>query len=509
MKNRNYSPPMSFRVSEANRGISFLRFFDYVRLRRTSLRMTRGCIVTKNLYSSFLMSAIFSLTLTSPGWAQPESDQIEQLNQRIIQLENVVRQLKEELQEVKRAKGGETQPILLLTEPVERIQPVKEYICAKGHIQQIYPSGGRCPLCQEPVQERVTFQKVKLARREAVAEKIAAVLEEEFAKRVVVGVSATGSLQQVVTADSQDDSSFAVGSTDVILSASPAMQTTFFLDLEGIGGNGPDQVIASQSGLNADSGSIQDSDGVDRIQLREAWLKKVLWEDHLTLTIGKVDLTNYFDQNAVANDETTQFLTRSLVNNAALEQPSNAPGLVGIWDTLGQWRFLSGIQSADNSGSRVFEDIYGIGELAYMGKGLFGLESNYRIWARIKGQNDGDNVAIGTSLDEKISERFGIFVRYGVAEPDGGAVQWNWSLGLERQFPFSSRLLDHWAIGFSQQKQIEGVHEELLELYYSYFISHEWRLSPHAQYLFKTAGNSSIAAQEDVLVVGLRSQVDF
>jgi hypothetical protein len=40
-------------------------------------------------------------------------------------------------------------------------------------------------------------------------------------------------------------------------------------------------------------------------------------------TPGKGDLTNYFDTNAVANDETSQFLSSGLVNSVAVTFPED------------------------------------------------------------------------------------------------------------------------------------------------------------------------------------------
>ena len=64
----------------------------------------------------------------------------------------------------------------------------------------------------------------------------------------------------------------------------------------------------------------------NQLNLREAWLRTELFGQRLALTAGRLDLTNYFDQNALANDESTQFLSDALVNNQMLGLSSNGTG---------------------------------------------------------------------------------------------------------------------------------------------------------------------------------------
>ena len=72
---------------------------------------------------------------------------------------------------------------------------------------------------------------------------------------------------------------------------------------------------------------------MDRISVREVWLQSELLKQHVRLVAGKIDLTNYFDSNSIANDETTQFITSAFVNNRTLEVPENGPGIAAFYDT--------------------------------------------------------------------------------------------------------------------------------------------------------------------------------
>ena len=118
-----------------------------------------------------------------------------------------------------------------------------------------------------------------------------------------------------------------VGSFDIFAFTSFGKNALLFFDFEAIGGNGPDALLPNHSGLNADAGNTVSSDGLDRLTVLEAWTEFKAINDIFTVTLGKIDLTNYFDNNLHANDETSQFLSGVFVNNAVLPVYSNGPGI--------------------------------------------------------------------------------------------------------------------------------------------------------------------------------------
>src|SRR5262249_57945482 len=68
----------------------------------------------------------------------------------------------------------------------------------------------------------------------------------------------------------------------------------------------------------------------NELNLRDAWLRTEVFSQKLSLIAGRLDLTNYFDHNAAANDETRQFLSDALVNNPALNLAVNGAGFAAI-----------------------------------------------------------------------------------------------------------------------------------------------------------------------------------
>ncbi|MFN3466393.1 MAG: hypothetical protein ACK4WF_01665, partial [Candidatus Brocadiales bacterium] len=275
-------------------------------------------------------------------------------------------------------------------------------------------------------------------------------------------------------------------------------------------GSGPDRLVSSASGLNDDAsrGSTQDTDGVDRVSVREAWLQSIFLKDRLRLVGGKIDLTNYFDMNTVANDETTQFLTSAFVNNPVLGSPVNGPGLVGYFDTKRGYSFGLGLQSADNSGTAITDKPYTIGEIDYYApKFLLGQGGNYRLWGRYNG--DTKSRAVGLSLDQQFTQRLTGFARYGAAEhTKEDEPKWAWSLGLGLNSPFYSRRYDRTALAFSQIRTPGGTKEDIGEAYYNFFLTDHMNLSLNSQVLLH-ASSPQPRGDDFLTTFGLRVQMDF
>ncbi len=413
------------------------------------------------------------------------------VDKKIKRLEDVVYELKDRA------------ALMDMTEEIRRVQ---EYVCRNGHVFSTMSEDKRCPICGLKQKARSRFKLHKFARRESISERIAASIEEEFEKRLTIGASSTGILQQIISSDEKEEG-FAVGSFDLLFFAKPLLYTTFFMDLEAIGGNGPDELIGSFSGLNDDSGSLQSGDGVDRVSVREVWLQSFLLDERLKLVGGKIDLTNYFDSNTVANDETTQFITSAFVNNRTIEVPDNGPGLVAFFDTRKGFTFGLGLQSLDNSGTNITDDIYGIAEIGYRSHFFFGQEGNYRLWGRIKGGKENNN-GFGVSLDQNLTTRLTVFARYGAneSEVDDATIASAWSAGLRLRSPFFSRVNDEVAFAFGMLDIVDANEESAAELYYKFQINDHFAITPNFQAVFDPAGRGS---NDTASVIGIRTQLEF
>ncbi|MGB2823723.1 MAG: carbohydrate porin, partial [Phycisphaerae bacterium] len=107
---------------------------------------------------------------------------------------------------------------------------------------------------------------------------------------------------------------------------------TFFVLAEGSWSDGLDaSSVGSLLGINDDAG------GDRAIDVTETWYQQEWLGGRLIFRVGKIDLTGgfecrgcpaSFDGSAYANDEVTQFLSSSLVNNPTIPFPDNGLGVM-------------------------------------------------------------------------------------------------------------------------------------------------------------------------------------
>lgn len=476
------------------------------------------------------------LLLAAPLAAQDVKSDVEALKKKTEEMAAMMQQLmaerasdKKEIQDL-RKQLGDLRSRALLAEKVEETKRIPVWVCPGGHTIDAEPSGGVCPQCGKSTEKTETVRVVKVARREAIGEKISSALEEEFGKRVVVGVSGTGVMQQIIhnQSDHTNNALHGEGSVDVFLLTRPLPYGLFFIDLESVGGFGPDTEIGTLANLNSDGGrNTVQVEGNDDIDLREAWFRVDWMEDKLHLVAGKIDLSNYFDRNRVANDETTQFLTDAFVNNPCLGNPAlNGPGLTAWYETKTGWQFGVGITETSDTGFRINDRPYYIGEADWRTTAL-GREGNLRLWGRIDDTDVIESQAIGVSMDQEVSARVTVFARVGhswvdgeVLEEDGVTVEditdpWAYSVGLRVTPIFESRPRDVWGLSFGQQRgafdRDENDRDTILETYYRFVVNEHVSISPLIQWVFHTAGDGTfdLPSQDNVGILGLRMQIDF
>ncbi|WP_168063543.1 carbohydrate porin [Candidatus Manganitrophus noduliformans] len=390
---------------------------------------------------------------------------------------------------------------------VETIKKVEEYLCPDGEIHDTPPPGGRCPDGTIP-EGRMTFRKLPFSRRESLDERIAAALEEAEAKRVAVGGSARGILQQVLNSK-ENDKLFSTGAVDLFFLSRPTVFSTFFVDLESIGGAGPDEVLGSLSRLNADAETL----GVtDDVKVREVWLHFKLLDDRLRIVGGKIDLTNYFDRNAVANDETSQFLNTALVNNPLLRQPPNGPGLAIQYDTGGEMGVALGIQSPNDTASTITEKVYAVVEIDYHSHLLFAREGNYRLWGRVGRVSEAlekKTWGVGFSLDQQITVRLTLFARAGIGRTEGeNQKAYAWSAGFQTPSPFKASTRDQVGVAFSREVEADQS-ENIAEGYYHHILTDRLWVSLDLQWLISGTNGMTGDENENIFIPGVRTTVNF
>src|SRR5881397_465136 len=355
--------------------------------------------------------------------------------------------------------------------------------------------------------QTTTYQRERVYRRQSIDEKIQSALEEQSKNSVQVGVSAAIAPQAVFQTKGEktdaDRHAYQLSSADLFFTARIAQHTVFFADVVGLSGPPPDLETGGLTLLNGFTARLVRQ---NELNLREAWLRTEVFSQRLSLIAGRLDLTNYFDHNAAANDETRQFLSDALVNNPTLNLAVNGSGLAAVYDPKGGLVFKVGIQQSKTEATNLSQSLCSLAEVGYVERLPRLGERNYRLWFRTNNNTDRYKTGYGVSLDQKLGvQQVTWFGRYGSAEADIRRDRF-YSGGLQFSNGAGFNPGDVWGVGYAHYDTGLGPKERLMEGYYDFQISEKFRLSFHlAHVLEKRPGQQTVG----YLIPGLRLQAAF
>jgi hypothetical protein len=258
----------------------------------------------------------------------------------------------------------------------------------------------------------------------------------------------------------------------------------------------------------------------------------------LEVGFGKMDPFAFFDQNAVAGDETRQFTNTIFVHNPLLDAGGDigvdangfAPGFrLSYHNTTGKpesWRLSLGVFGAGATGANYQHTLRSPLLLAQAEteQRLFGgLAGNYRLYAWRNSQashlDEADAApdqhrGWGASVDQRVSDEVSVFTRYG--QQTRGEVRFDRALtaGAEINGSSWSRGGDSvgvalgWLRSSAPYRALSGATgaERVAELYYRYRISRQFELSPTLQYISHPGAIPGAAA---ITIAGLRAQLSY
>ncbi len=329
-------------------------------------------------------------------------------------------------------------------------------------------------------------------------------------------------------------------------------------------GDGLTRILPTFGGVNATGFHVQGARPADdaTVLLAQAWYQldvplplggfRPQSRQALMFNFGKMDPFLFFDQNAVADDETTHFLNTAFVHNPLLD----AGGDVGVdsfgftpglrlayrneterplgWDaSLGVFGAGSGAQFSNS-----FEKPFVIAQLATTRKFFGGLTGNYRLYVWRNGQstpyaNAADattevHAGWGLSADQRVGDVTTLFGRYG--DQIKGRVRFDraLTLGAEIRGDYWNRGADAVGVAVGQMRTSSDFSnlsstldangdgtpdfgyaargsERLFELYYRWRVYQKFEVSPDLQYLGHPAGNDA----KNMVLIAVRVQVTF
>ncbi len=385
----------------------------------------------------------------------------------------------------------------VLSEPETRVKRIEVYVDPNG-IQYDEPQPG--------TKKEVTYQRERVYRRQTISEKIEEAMSAAEDQSVKLGVDATTVAQGAGRTRGLDSfpnrRAYALASADLLFAAKLAQYTSFFADVVALSGGPPDREIPSLTLLNGYTARLVNQ---NELNLREAWLRTEFFGQRLALTAGRLDLTNYFDRNAGANDETTQFLSDALVNNQMLGLAVNGTGVIAEFDPKNAFSFRFGVQQSNPDATSLSDSLYSLAEIGYTFTPFSLPEGHYRLWYRANNGEVESKRAVGVSIDQKLTPIVTLFGRYGQQQLPGDRDRY-----LSAGFSFANGAvfnpLDSWGIGYAQMDLASGDKEHLTELYYNLRLTDRLRLSFTGQHVLDAPADG---VKFGYFLPGLRLQASF
>ena len=427
-------------------------------------------------------TATLDITLNAASAAAAAEFERQQLLEKIATLEQRVSDL---------------ESTTVLSEPETRVRRVEVFVDPSGgeHEEQV-PGGSSV----------VTYQRERVYRRQTISEKIEEALADADENRVTVGVDAAMGTQFARRTEGNltDRQAYALASADLFFTAGIAQNTIFFADIVGLSGAPPDAEIPSLTLLNGYTARLVRQ---NELNLREAWLRTELFGQRLALSAGRLDLTNYFDANAFANDESTQFISDALVNNQMLGLATNGTGVATEFDSKNGLRLKFGFQQSNTDATNLSDSFYTLSEVGYTFTPFVLPEGTYRIWFRTDNtEPDVIRKGVGLSFDQKLTDAIGVFARYGTQETDLSDRDHFYSAGVSFQRGLILNPQDTWGVGYGRMDLVSGDREDLVEGYYNLLLTERLRLSFHLTHVLdRPAG----AEKFGYLLPGIRFQAAF
>lgn len=306
----------------------------------------------------------------------------------------------------------------------------------------------------------------------------------------------------------------------------------------------------------ANSTAFALSNGDDTtVLLAQAWyeLEMPLGESELEIVVGKIDPFGFFDQNDVADDESTAFLNNVFVHNPLLDSGGDvdvdaygfAPGLIMTYRNNSQspdyWKASVGMFSSgkDTSFDTDLARPFVIGQIEVGGNYAFGREGVYRLYAWNRGRavpyaNEFDTSSEshsgwGLSANQQVAEHVDVYGRYGHSLK--GKMRFNQALTVGAQIEGAYWGREHDRIGLAAgwantSKAFRAAAptldadansmadfgyaptgaESQFEVYYAWQANEYLELSPDFQWIHNPGGDRS---REDIAIMGLRAKASF
>jgi porin len=249
-----------------------------------------------------------------------------------------------------------------------------------------------------------------------------------------------------------------------------------------------------------------------------------------TFNIGKIDLIDYFDHSAVANEFKDQFFAYPLVQTDNIPFPCKGLGIRAQYDPTPFWYAEAAIGDAQaDSRETGFNTTFG-GEDYFFSIGEIGIRPNFfnkagtyrfMLWydPQDKPYLDGsshvkrDDLGFAMSFDQKLTDKVTGFFRYGWADGKVNEEEDFISFGGQIEGLIEGRKNDVFAVGYAHGvRSHDGLSSgdardiNLIEAYYRIQVNDNIQISPDIQWVTHPGG---LEKESPAVVFGLRLRVKF
>jgi len=268
------------------------------------------------------------------------------------------------------------------------------------------------------------------------------------------------------------------------------------------------------------------------VGIAEAWYAHKLFDDALTVKIGKINTTANYDGSEVANDPTSQFLADGFVNNKAIFFPGPYTPGINVAATLFDDVLTASFGVFEDMGHTIpgeFEAKFVIGELG-LHYDFLDNPGNFRLTGWNSGYGDGFTTRSGVAfnMDQGFGDELGaIFWRFGfvlgapkeradlvgeeVLAPETGTA---FSAGIKFNFGDGHSFGLAYELDAPQSDSLEVQPKEFqdfvsthwTEMYINFAVAEGFNFTLDVQGIFKPGYDSTADA---VFIPGFRVQASF
>jgi carbohydrate-selective porin OprB len=402
------------------------------------------------------------------------------------------------------------------------------------------------------LEKKVADHDLKVVAHDTIIEELRKNLHREFGTPAIQGQGFTIGVNATMVMQETDNPNAVSAEAETVSDASYAAEVTFAKDFDKVNGKAFLRYEAGQgNGINQDLSLLSVSNASaypgQGIWVAEAWYEQKLFAGKFDGTIGYLFPAVYFDNNAAANDQTTQFLSAIFVNNPTIEMPVYTPGFVVKIAPIDKVELSGAMFDAKAGWQRIGEHLLNFIQ-ASCSPVIAGSAGNYHLYAwanRLPHRSWGDSGAtnemaygFGASADQQFTDELTAFARFGWRNPENydptavaqqtyaTLIAESWSAGVEIAGKRWHRENDVAGIGFGQAfpsakyttalALANGSPESHLEIFYRIKCFEHMGISPDIQYIINPFGNSINPFStpvngntDNMLVLGIRSMVDF